>query len=331
MTEALSDRGKGYLLIGLTAVLFSTTEIALKALGDSFAPIQLTMERQLVGAAALGFLLFLRGDLRRIDLHGRNCLMILLISFIVGVVHMSLIQLALLTEDASAVAAILSGSPVFSFLFAHYILKEPLRLHHFLALAFQVAGILAILNPFSLEMSLRGFLLVLFGTLSFSLYGTLAKKNLSRFSSGQLAFLTLLFSSLELLLILLAGRTAAGAAFYRRIGLDFYVNVPLIPHLTLKSGLIFLYVAVVLAGGGQLLLTRIVEYTSAAESSFIYFLKPVISSALAFLLLHESISRNRILGLVFSAAASLLAIIPALLSRRKAQPDKEKPHGTAPS
>ena len=207
MTEALSDRGKGYLLIGLTAVLFSTTEIALKALGDSFAPIQLTMERQLVGAAALGFLLFLRGDLRRIDLHGRNCLMILLFSFIVGVVHMSLIQLALLTEDASAVAAILSGSPVFSFLFAHYILKEPLRLHHFLALAFQVAGILAILNPFSLEMSLRGFLLVLFGTLSFSLYGTLAKKNLSRFSSGQLAFLTLLFSSLELLLILLAGRT----------------------------------------------------------------------------------------------------------------------------
>ena len=53
MTEALSDRGKGYLLIGLTAVLFSTTEIALKALGDSFAPIQLTMERQLVGASSV--------------------------------------------------------------------------------------------------------------------------------------------------------------------------------------------------------------------------------------------------------------------------------------
>ena len=87
----------------------------------------------------------------------------------------------------------------------------------------------------------------------------------------------------------------------------------------------------ILAGGGQLLLTKIVEYTSATESSFIYFLKPVISSALAFLLLHETISRNRILGLIFSAAASLLAIIPALLSRRKTRPENEKPRGTASS
>ncbi len=315
----LSDRSKGYLLIGLAALLFSTTEIALKALGDSFAPIQLTMERQLVGAAALGLILFLRGGLRNMALRGRDWLTVLMISFIVGVVHMSLIQLALLTEDASAVAAILSSSPVFSFLFAHFILKEPLRLNHFLALLFQVAGILAILNPSSLEMTLRGFLFVLFGTLCFALYGTLAKKNFSRFSSGQLAFLTLLCSSLELLLILLIGRTAGGAAFYQRIGLDFYANVPLIPGLTWKSALIFLYVAVVLAGGGQLLNTVIVEYTSATESSFIYFLKPLISCVLAVLLLHETISRNRILGLIFSAAASLLAIVPALLAQRAAR------------
>ena len=47
-----TDRKRGYLYILLAAMLYSTTEVALKALGGAFAPMQVTVERVLLGAAA---------------------------------------------------------------------------------------------------------------------------------------------------------------------------------------------------------------------------------------------------------------------------------------
>ena len=48
-----TDRKRGYLYILLAAMLYSTTEVALKALGGAFAPMQVTVERVLLGALAL--------------------------------------------------------------------------------------------------------------------------------------------------------------------------------------------------------------------------------------------------------------------------------------
>ena len=45
-----TDRKRGYLYILLAAMLYSTTEVALKALGGAFAPMQVTVERVLLGA-----------------------------------------------------------------------------------------------------------------------------------------------------------------------------------------------------------------------------------------------------------------------------------------
>ena len=47
------NRKRGYLYILLAAMLYSTTEVALKALGGAFAPMQVTAERVLLGALAL--------------------------------------------------------------------------------------------------------------------------------------------------------------------------------------------------------------------------------------------------------------------------------------
>ena len=63
-----TDRKRGYLYILLAAMLYSTTEVALKALGGAFAPMQVTVERVLLGAAALmAFALYdLKSDHRRV-------------------------------------------------------------------------------------------------------------------------------------------------------------------------------------------------------------------------------------------------------------------------
>ena len=49
----MTNRKRGYLLILVAAVLYSTTEVVLKGLGDTFAPMQVTVERVLIGAVAL--------------------------------------------------------------------------------------------------------------------------------------------------------------------------------------------------------------------------------------------------------------------------------------
>ena len=49
----MEQRKKGNLLILPAAVVYSTTEVALKELAGAFAPMQLTAERVLVGGAVL--------------------------------------------------------------------------------------------------------------------------------------------------------------------------------------------------------------------------------------------------------------------------------------
>ena len=61
-----TDRKRGYLYILLAAMLYSTTEVALKALGGAFAPMQVTVERVLLGAAAL--MPFALNDLKKRDI-----------------------------------------------------------------------------------------------------------------------------------------------------------------------------------------------------------------------------------------------------------------------
>ena len=46
-------RKRGYLYILLAAMIYSTTEVALKGLGGVFAPMQITVERVLIGALFL--------------------------------------------------------------------------------------------------------------------------------------------------------------------------------------------------------------------------------------------------------------------------------------
>lgn len=78
---------------------------------------------------------------------------------------MSLLQMAVLHMDASATSVIYSGNPVFALATAHLILHEPLRKNHLLAIGVEVIGILFILNPAKLEISLRGFLEILAATI----------------------------------------------------------------------------------------------------------------------------------------------------------------------
>ena len=313
----MTKRKRGYLLILVAAALYSTTEVVLKGLGDTFAPMQATMERVLIGALAL--LPFALKDLkkRNIKLTKSDWGYFALMGFLTVLLHMALLQMAVMHMDASATSIIYSGNPVFALAAAHVVLHEPLKKNHLLAIGLEVVGILFILNPAHLEISLRGFVEIILGTLLFAMYGTLCKLRVDRLGGVVIADFNILLGGLEMLVLLLLGKIPAVASLLRAVGLDIFADVPFFTGFTLRSTLLLCYAGVFCAGLGFVLTAKITEYTSATEASFIYLIKPILATILAAAVYHEFISVNRIVGIGFFLAASLCVSVPVLREMRR--------------
>lgn len=308
----MRNEKRGYLLILLTAVIFSTTEVALKLLGGSFAPMQLTVWRVFIGCSVL--LPFALRDLRHhgIRLDSDDLRYFAFLGFLTVLLHMSLLQMAVLHADASATAVIYSGNPIFATFFAHLILREPLKRNHLIAIALEFVGILVILNPPHFEMSLRGFLEILTATICFSCYGVLCKLRVERLGSTVIASMNMLFGGVEMLLLLLFGKLEPVARLFERVGLGVLARVPLTTGFTPYSTAILLYVGIFAAGGGFFLTGQIAKDTSATEASFMYLLKPIFAAVVAATVLHEHISAHRIAGILIFTLASLCVFLPVL-------------------
>ena len=301
------NRKRGYLYILLAAMIYSTTEVALKGLGGVFAPMQITVERVLIGALFL--LPFALCSLRQnaIRLTRSDWSYFALLGFLTVVLHM----------DASATSIIYSGNPVFALAAAHLILHEPLKRNHLIAIGVELIGILFILNPAKLEVSPRGFAEILTATILFAMYGTLCKLRIPRLGGLVITTFNMVLGGLELLALLLLGHIPAVGALYRSLGLDIFADVPFFTGFTLRSALLLCYVGIFCAAIGFLLTAKITEYTSATEASFVYLIKPVLATLLAVVCFRETISVNRMIGLVFFLAASLCVSVPVLREMRR--------------
>lgn len=311
------NRKRGYLYILLAAMIYSTTEVVLKELGGALAPMQITLCRVTIGALFL--LPFALRDLKRRALRPTrgDWAYFALLGFLTVTLHMSLLQMAVLHMDASATSIIYSGNPVFTVAAAHLLLHEPLRKNHLVAIGVEVVGILFILNPAHLEISVRGFVEILLATMLFASYGTLCKLRMARLGGLVISAFNLACGAAELLVLLLLGRTAAGAQLFRAAGLELFAQVPLLQGMTGKSALLLCYAGIFCAAFGFLLTAKITEYTSATEASFVYLIKPVLATILAAAVFRETISVNRMIGIAFFIAASLCVIVPMLKEARQ--------------
>lgn len=247
------------------------------------------------------------------------------LGFLTVPVHMFFQQLSILRLDASAAATIYSGNPVFAIIIARLILHEPLKKHQLAAILLEVIGIVFILNPAGLELDPIGFAEIIGATTVIALYNTLCKLRIDRLGGTTMAVFGMLFGSAELFLILMLGRIPAVSTFFGSVGLSAFSNVPLTEGFTLRTTLLLLYVGVICAGIGMLLTTKVTEYTSATEASFVYFFKPIIATAIAAWFLRETISVNRMIGIAFFMAASAFVIVPKLIDMRKAKDTDRTP------
>ena len=305
----------GYLYIVLCAVIFSTMEVMLKTVHGVFAPMQITCLRFLIGGLLLvPFALrsmkkkgaaFTRADAGFFALTGFLC-----VAF-----SMVLYQMAVTYTKASVVAIIFSCNPIFVTMLAYFLLREEIHRNHLIALA--LLAVLIIIDPLHASLDPTGALLAIASALVFSFYSVVGKKCTPRFGGIAVTCFSFLFGSVELLAVLLLGRTAAVGGLFASLGLDIFVNVSLFSGIPLSALPALAYICAVNSAAGYVCHMMALEKTSAQEASLIFFLKPMIAPLFAFLFLREEITANMLLGIVCFLVGSGIAILPGLIAQKK--------------
>lgn len=311
----------GYVYIALCTLIFSTMEVMLKlpAVSGVFKPMQITVERFLVGGVCLvpfaaaslkkrGVRLS-RGELRRLAVTGFLCVP----------VSMVLYQLAIVYGRAGTVAVLFSGNPVFVTMLAFLILGEAIRWNNILALALEICGIVAIINPFSpsAEISIPSVVMAIVSAMVFALYGVLGKKLTVRCGGIAVTCGSFLFGAAELLAFLLLGYLAPVQSVYNSIGLSMFCAVPLLEGINLTTLPYFLFICVVNSAAGYVCHMMGMEKTSAATTSLVFFFKPVLAPLFALAVLGEPITAPMAIGIAFFLAGSLCGIVPKFIAEKR--------------
>ena len=309
----------GCLCIALATTIFSTMEVLLKlpAVAGAFHPLQITMERFVVGGVCLIPLAAHALKKRGIRLTAADLRYFALTGLLNVPLGMVLYQLSITHGRANVVAVIFSGNPVFVTMLAFLLLHEAIRWNNILALVLEVCGILVIVDPFGqAEVSLLSIGLVIASALFFSFYTVLGKKKTASMGSIVVTCASFLFGGAELALLLLLGHTGFGAV-YRAVHLDVFCDVPFFQGINGSTLPYFLFIGIVNCAAGYVFHMLAVEKTSATYGSLVFFFKPILAPLLALMVLGEPVTGKMIVSILLFLTGSLLGIVPSLLWARR--------------
>ena len=318
----------GCLCIAMATLIFSTMEVVLKlpAVAGAFHPIQITMERFLVGGLCLIPVAAHTLKKKGVRLTAHDLRYFAMTGFLNVCLGMVLFQLAVTLGQANVVAVIFSGNPIFVTVLAAIILHEVIRWNNILALVFDLLGILIIVNPFgSGQAAPLSVGLTVLSALLFALYAVLGKKKTARVGSIVVTCCSFLFGSLELCLVLLLGHLEPVAGALQSAGLELFANVPFFQGITPETLPHFLFVGIVNTAAGYVFHMLAIEKTSAIHGSLVFFFKPILAPIFALVILGEAITPTIALGIAMFLAGSLLGMVPAILRNRhpKEVPNRE--------
>lgn len=303
---------KGYLYIALATFFFSTMEIALKLSAGNFNPIQLTFLRFFIGGLVL--LPLAMNELKNKNLHlSRSDLaFFFLTGFICVVISMILFQLSVVYAPASTVAVLFSCNSVFVVLFAYLFLREHIHKHTILSIVVSVIGMAIIINPMHFTGNAVGVICALGSAVTFALYNVIGRTRSDRCGGITLTCASFLCGCAEMLVIIGLSHIPTVASGMKGAGLAMFSDIPVFSALTLPSFLGLLYVGICVTGLGYTFYFLAMEATSAATTSLVFYIKPVLAPVFALILLHEAISGQMMLGIAFIIVGSLIAFIPGI-------------------
>ena len=233
-----------------------------------------------------------------------TCCTFLLTGLLCVVVSMSFFQLAIMYAKASTVAIIFSANPVFTIPIAGFLLKEKATTAMRASLCVSLAGIICILNPFSVSIDFTGILLVVLSAVTFSLYSVIGKMRSEKYGSVANTCFTFLAGDLILFLLMLVSNLPVFERLNLGKGLQILVGIPFVAGINQGNILIVIYLGIVVSGFGYLAYFMAMEKSSAGKASIAFFIKPALAPILALIILGEVIPLNTLAGIALIIAAS---------------------------
>lgn len=284
---------RNFIFIFAAAFLFGTMEVALKLAGTSFNPIQLTFLRFFIGGLCL--LPFALHDLQK-----RNCkliasdwLYLFSLGFVNICVSMVLFQLGVMQTNANLAAIIISINPVFTMLFAQFLVNEKMTGKKVLVLILNIIGLIIVANPVSLyrgKSNATGILLTFFAAVTFGLYTALGKKRIAKIGGFTQNSFSFILGSFMLMCYL------------------FITRQPVVSGITISTLPILLYIAIFVTAFGYYFYLKAIELAGPSKASITFFIKPILAPIIAFLVLQEPISVNLVVGVLFVLVGSFISI-----------------------
>lgn len=273
-----------YFYLVVTLLFFSSLEVVTKPISGKVDPFFLTFFRFIVGGTFLILLASLsKRRIERIDFPK-----LALVGCLNGVISMTLLQLSVKYSNASTAATLVAMNPLFVGVFVQLLGKDKISKKKWLAMALGALGVIILSSANVAGDSTFGIICGILAAISFALYTVLMKD----FSGKYGALLATAVSTFS-----------AGVVY----GLLLTVSGKLsLPRLTWFETLILLYVGIGVTGVAYVTFFKAIQRFGPVKTSVIFYLKPVVASLLALLLLYETMNVQKIVGTVIVVVSLFL-------------------------
>lgn len=292
MQAAVRETVVGFLQLALAILLFSTIEVGVKLVGPDVPPLRLAAYRFLLGGLILLGPALARLRFRRSPLSASDLGLLALLGLVGVAVSISCYHLALRYLPANVAAILFSANPVFVSLFAPWLARERVSARQVIAIGVGLAGVLVLAFREGLPPA-AGILGVAFSVVAqvtFALYSVMSKTFMPRFGARVITCFAGLLGGL---MILPVSWALEGA-----------------PTLALAPGT---WLKVLYLAGGATALAYIaffsgLERVGASRGAALFFLKPVLASICAWVVIGESLTPSIALGALIILAALFLVV-----------------------
>jgi drug/metabolite transporter (DMT)-like permease len=280
-----------------TLLLWSSMEVVSKPLMGGVDPFGLTLVRFSTGLAVLAASAALTGRLGELKRLGRGTVAALLLLGLLNTsFSMSMLQLAVARSSASLAATMICSNPLLVVLFSVASGMERFSPARLAAFSCGAAGVYLVMYSGEGRVDIAGSLFALASAISFAAYVVIGKRLVSRATplSANIVSFAGGVGSLALFMVL-SGRRVFAPSW----------------DPGLADVLSLAWLGVFVSGVGYLTFFRMLRSASASSSSLVFFVKPVVATALAAAILGERPGAGFLAGLVLISAGSAAALLLA--------------------
>jgi drug/metabolite transporter (DMT)-like permease len=283
---------KGNIFILLTALAYSTQEIANKMLVGKLDSFQITFFIFIIGAILLTPVALKDLKAREMKLTSNDFGYFALNALLCIPISMSLLSFAGRYTLASTSAVIFSSNAIFTVPFAYLILKEKINKATAISLLLGVIGVVIItVVPSSKTASsnLLGIIFALGAAIAWSLFTVISKIRISKYGGYIFNCIVFYCGALMVLIIL------------------FATGRPIIKGLDMHGILILIYMGLFIKALGYIFYLGAIRLTSAVTASLVFLIKPALASILAVIILGDKLKSNVLIGIAFIIVSSYIA------------------------